>query len=152
MAAAAYLLDTNVVLYLLRGKAAGEAIDATFGFRSGRTTAIVSVVTVGELRAIAALSGWGDKKQSTLRELLGQIVQLSISRDDILDAYARVEYYTRKQLSPAKPMAKNDLWIAATALAARLPILTADNDFEGVKGMGIEVVVLDANTGSPRRA
>jgi len=60
-----------------------------------------------------------------------------------------VEYHKRKELSPAKPMAKNDLWIAATALAARLPILTADGDFESVRGMGIEVVVLGASTGSP---
>lgn len=150
MAATAYLLDTNIVLYLLRGKAVGEAIDATYGFRSGQTTGIVSVVTVGELRAFAALAGWGDKKQTLLRELLEQIVQLPISREGILDAYARVEYYTKKELSPAKPMAKNDLWIAATALAAQLPILTADGDFENMRGMGIEVVVLDARTGFPK--
>ena len=150
MAATAYLLDTNIVIYLLRGKEVGETIDAAYGFRAGRTTAIVSVVTVGELRAFAMLAGWGEKKQESLRKLLEQIVQLSISREGILDAYARVEYYTQRELSPAKKMAKNDLWIAATALAAKLPILTADGDFDNVRGMGIEVVALDADTGMPK--
>jgi len=150
MTAQAYLLDTNVVLFLLRGKQVGETIDSTFGFTTGRSTGIVSVVTIGELRAIAALSGWGEKRQSTLRHLLFQIVRLPINREDILDAYAQVEFNTKKELSPSETMAKNDLWIAATALAAQLPILTSDGDFSSVRGMGIDVTVLDAKSGKPR--
>ncbi len=150
MATKAYLLDTNILVHLLRGRAVGEAIDDAYQFRSGQTIAIISVVTVGEIRAFAALNGWGENKRATLRELLDQIVQLSISREDILDAYVRLDYYTQKELSPARKMTKNDLWIAATALAAQLPILTADGDFDNVRGIGVEVIALDANTGSPK--
>jgi predicted nucleic acid-binding protein len=35
----------------------------------------------------------------------------------------------------------NDLWIAATALAHRLPVVTQDADFDALEGLGGLVVV-----------
>lgn len=37
-------------------------------------------------------------------------------------------------------MGKNDLWIAATALDLGLPLHTADNNFDHLTGMGLQLV------------
>lgn len=45
----AYLLDTNILVYLIRGKAVGQAIEANFGLRGALNRCVISVVTVGEM-------------------------------------------------------------------------------------------------------
>ena len=45
------LLDTNVILYLLRGKAVGQWIRQTYQLDSERP--LVSMISVGEILALA---------------------------------------------------------------------------------------------------
>lgn len=56
------LLDTNVVLQLVRNNATGQAIDQKYSLTSRRETPIISIVTVGEARAFAAHLGWGEER------------------------------------------------------------------------------------------
>lgn len=57
-----WLLDTSIVLHLVRGKATGEALDRTFGLRDRLERPLISIVTVGELLAFARRRGWGSAK------------------------------------------------------------------------------------------
>lgn len=38
------------------------------------------------------------------------------------------------------PIPENDIWIAATAMAANLCLVTADSDFAGIKGLMMELI------------
>ncbi len=57
-----YLLDTNVVLHLVRGSALGQHLASTFGLLDAVNRPLVSVVTHGELIVIADRNGWGEEK------------------------------------------------------------------------------------------
>lgn len=48
-----FLLDTSVVLFLVRGSALGEYLDQTYGLRASKTRPLVSIVTHGEVRSLA---------------------------------------------------------------------------------------------------
>ena len=69
-----YLLDTNILVHLIRGNATGAAILSNFGLLHGMNRCIVSVVTVGEMYALVRKWGWGSKKITDLEKLLGQVV------------------------------------------------------------------------------
>lgn len=51
-----YLLDTNVLLFLARGGALGQHIDARFGLRAARQRPLVCVVSHGEVWVLALIS------------------------------------------------------------------------------------------------
>jgi tRNA(fMet)-specific endonuclease VapC len=51
------LLDTSVILHLLRGKATGLAIDTAYGLRTRAERPLVSVVSVGEILSFATQRG-----------------------------------------------------------------------------------------------
>ena len=61
-----YLLDTSVLVHLIRGSELGRHIRDKFGLGHPATRAILSIVTHGEVRAIAARNGWGDKRLEAL--------------------------------------------------------------------------------------
>ena len=44
-----YLFDTNILVHIIRGKGASAGILTHFGFQSGFSKCLISVVTVGEM-------------------------------------------------------------------------------------------------------
>jgi tRNA(fMet)-specific endonuclease VapC len=120
------VLDTNVLVHLARGKAAGRHLDTTYGLSTAPYRPIVCVVTVGECMSIARYNNWGTKKQEALRELFRQLVVADINDADVLAEYAEIDAWCRKS---GHTMAKNDLWIAAVVRSLRGWLLTCDSDF-----------------------
>src|SRR5947209_3981922 len=118
-----YLLDTGVVVELLRGKRLGKCIEARFQLLGSLNRCLISVVTVGELFSLARQFGWGAKKLQQLQELVDEIVWIDINQLDILNAYSEIDHYSR---TLSKSMGKNDVWIAATANVSGLVLLTTD--------------------------
>ena len=53
----------------------------------------------------------------------------------VADVYARIKYDAERD---GTPLAENDLWIAATALAHGATLVTSDTDFRRVRGLDIE--------------
>jgi predicted nucleic acid-binding protein len=99
--AAAYLLDTNVVLHATRQASPfSAAVDAQFQLRQSGFRPAVCEVTVAELWAFAQSSKWGDKRRALLKQTLDQFLIIPISRQD-----------------------HNDIWIAATAHVAGFRLL-----------------------------
>src|SRR6266852_1303292 len=116
----AYLLDTNILVHLIRGKAVGLAIEAHFGLRGALNRCVISVVTVGEMYALARKWNWGARKQADLQKLLGQLVWVDINHPDILTAYGEIDDLSNRA---GRPMGKNDVWIAATAKVSGATLL-----------------------------
>ncbi len=126
-ASVGYLLDTNVLVALVRGNDLGEAIDQRFSLRSSLNRSMISVVTVGEVYALACKFGWGQAKRDALQLLLDEIVWIDINHPDILDAYGELDHASHAQ---GRKMGKNDIWIAATAHVTQTTLLTTDKDFD----------------------
>lgn len=121
-----YLLDTNIVLALVRGQALG----ATFGLSAGKRRPAISVVTHGEVRVLASRNGWGTAKIEALQNALDAIVTVDINIAEVIDAYVEIDIYSQQHSGGARSMGKNDLWIAACAKASGATLLTTDKDFD----------------------
>lgn len=141
-----YLLDTNILILLIRDKAAGKGVAAHFGLRSGLNRCLISVVTVGEMNAFAKKRGWQQAKLTALDKLLAQVVTVDIDHPDILDTYGDFDHFSA---GTGRKMGKNDLWIAATAKVCGLPLLTTDGDFDHLCPAEITRIRIDSQTGNP---
>jgi tRNA(fMet)-specific endonuclease VapC len=107
-----YLLDTNILVLLVRGKDAGHALDQQFGLRFGINRCMISIVTVGEMKALSRKFGWGTPKIEAMNRLLDQFFRVGIDHPAILDAFAEIDAESDRS---GRKMSKNDVWIAATA-------------------------------------
>lgn len=129
MTAKPYLLDTSVLLHLIRGRQLGRSINATFQLENPVYRPLVSIVTHGEIWALAGRNGWGDEKRAALRVMLDNLVTIDLNNEAILDAYVVVEAACRAAPGGARNLGNNDLWIAATTRASGAVLLTTDKDF-----------------------
>lgn len=95
----------------------------------------VSVITVGELRAGVLAAGdlaTRDRRLATLTEVLA-LDPLPVD-DRVATAWATLRLLLRDR---AQRMAVNDSWIAATAMAAGVPVITQDEDYAEVEGLEV---------------
>ena len=95
----------------------------------------VSVVTVGELRAgvLAATDvETRDRRLGTLAEALA--LQPLVIDDRVAEAWARWRLLLRDS---GQRMPVNDSWIAATAIAVGIPIVTQDDDYVELSGLAV---------------
>ncbi len=120
------VLDTNILVHLVRGRAAGRHLDSTYGLSSSLERPLISVTTVGECLSLAKQLAWGAKRERLLLALLKQLVVVDINDSAVLEAYAKIDSTSRKA---GNRMGKNDLWVAAVAVAAQGWVLTTDKDF-----------------------
>ena len=120
------LLDTNILVHLLRGKAAGQWLDTTYLLSTRHVRPLLSVVSLGELLALAEKWSWKTEKQQQIHALVQSYVVVDINHRPVLDSYARLSSRWERA---GKRMEQNDLWIAASAEAAGAAILTTDRDF-----------------------
>jgi tRNA(fMet)-specific endonuclease VapC len=145
-----YLVDTNIVLLAIRH----EKFKTYFmqNFYRRKQPVLLSVVSVGELRAIAMRSGWGKQKYNLLADLLPQLLVVDINAEDIIQRYAEIDNYSQGKLPThpssfsARNMGKNDLWIAATASVLGATLLTTDNDFLHLQSTFLAIEQLDYKT------
>ena len=135
-----YLLDTNVIVALIRARALGQSIDRTFGLRSALSRSMICVVTVGEMLSLVRQFGWGQGKRDELQELLEELVWIDINHAELLDAYGEIDHASHAQ---GRRMGKNDAWIAAAAKVTRATLLTTDLDFEHLHGTHLDRIWID---------
>jgi predicted nucleic acid-binding protein len=81
-----YLLDTNVVVALVRNNDLGKYLNTTYRLAAGIHPFYVSVVVLGEARALAQKFGWGPARRASLVRTLALFAALDISSDDVLQA------------------------------------------------------------------
>ena len=146
----AYVLDTSVLLNLIRGKELGQQIDAAFGLRAAMYRHTISIVTHGEMKVLAERSNWGIEKRDALDVSLNSLVTVNIDSEPLVEAYVLVEEACRNAPHGPRKMGQNDMWIAATALVCDLPIVTTDNDFSHLNGGLITVHWINPMLGKPK--
>ena len=120
------LLDTNILIHLVRENRTGIAIDFRFQLRGRPERPLLSIVTVGEGLALSKRLSWGAAKIAALEKLFEDCVIVKIS-DEILELYAQLDTYL---VRAGKAVEQNDIWIAATAIASGAHLLTTDKDFD----------------------
>ena len=99
---------------------------------------VVSVITVAELSFGVAAAGSEeirDRRAATLTDARSAPV-VGLDDNGPVDV---VTAWVRLRSGLAGRMPANDSWIAATALALRIPVLTQDDDFDAASKM-IQVV------------
>jgi tRNA(fMet)-specific endonuclease VapC len=141
-----YLLDTNILVHLIRGKAVGQAIDTNFGLHGALNSCVISVVTVGEMYSLARRWAWGPKTVAQLQHLLAQLVRIDINHPSILEAYGELDDLSNRA---GRPLGKNDVWIAATTRVSGMTMLTTDSDFDHLHPTHLTRIRVDEKTGNP---
>lgn len=141
-----YLLDTNVLLALIRGQDLGQSIDRTFNLSTSPSRPLVSIVSYGEIRVLARRNNWGREKTESLENMLHNVVPVYLSLLGVINAYVEIDLASQSHPSGAINMEKNDLWIAACAKAAGAFLLTTDKDFEHLLDNTVQGTVIDPMT------
>jgi len=125
--AARGLADTSVFVARESGRPLDvDALPAELG---------VSVVTIGELRAGVLAAGdleTRDRRLTTLTQALA-LDPLPID-GEVAEAWARLRILLR---DAGRKMPVNDSWIAATALAHGVPVVTQDDDYVELDGLPV---------------
>ena len=143
---ASHLLDTNLLLHAVRNSPTWQGAKALLAPGAGLESCTISVVSVGEILALARIFDWGEKRANTLQEVLDRIAPLDINHPRVLAAYAEIDHFGHTQ---GRRMSKNDLWIAATASATGLTLLTTDRDFDHLQASHLRRIQLDPENGLP---
>jgi len=132
-----YILDTNILLHSLRQSNLAVWIDTQFDpLNSAYHETILSVVSLGEIKALAKINGWGRRRVAKIEELCDELLITDIHSEDVIERYAEIDAFSQGKLEgrplglSSRNMGKNDLWIAATASVLNATLLTTDHDFE----------------------
>jgi tRNA(fMet)-specific endonuclease VapC len=128
------LFDTNVLLLFLRGDIHWQTVYETYDVEN--TLNCLSVVSLGELYALALRNNWGERRIAQIAQIRRDFTIIDINIEDIIQKYAQIDAFSQGKLPnrplnvSARNMGKNDLWIAATASVYGMQLLTADADFQ----------------------
>lgn len=95
----------------------------------------VSVITVGELRlgVLAATDGPTRARRLETVSRAEALEPLPVDRA-VAHAWARLRLALRDE---GKRMPLNDSWIAATAIANRIPVVSQDDDYDDLPGLEV---------------
>ncbi len=127
MAAPPYALDTNILVHGVRRSPLWGRVQARYRLLVAEPTPLVSVVSVGELRAVAPLREWGPARVDQMEFILSCFTAVPVGGVDLVGTYAR---FAAAAVRDGHAIGQNDLWIAATAAAAGATLLTTDRDFD----------------------
>ena len=119
------LIDTNVIIRFFKGET------ELFSLFDDMEQLYVSSISVGELMYGAELS----KKSDFNREnYFCFCEQMKILQPDLEVAkmYGKIKSNLKAK---GRPIPENDIWIAATAFAADLELVTVDSVFENINGL-----------------
>lgn len=141
-----YFLDTNIIIHLLRNDLTGLRIKQQYQLFTPNNQLVISIVSLGELKAFALQRNWGIQRLVALENILQLMIIADINSPDIIEKYAEIDSYSQNRLAhkpmptSARKMGKNDVWIAATAAVLQIPLLTTDADFSHLNEVYLELL------------
>lgn len=118
--------DTTVVSDLRRGGGGCAAMTILT-----QAVKVISVVTIGELRAGALQAGRGDRKRSELEATINAYVAVDVDAETA-DIWSRLQ---AECVRLGRNVGLNDLWIAATSVRLGCPVASLDGDYERIPGL-----------------
>ena len=117
-----FLLDTNIVIALLRGD------DAVLSNLDRAPEVFIPAVALGELFFGAAKSGRPSENTANVeRFAIGRVIvpcDLDVARE-----YGRLKQHLKQK---GRPLPENDMWIAAMAIHHGMVLVTRDRHFRDV--------------------
>lgn len=150
-----YVIDTNILVHIVRNSTTWESIDMTFEpFNFPKNETYVSFVSIAEILALSLKLDWKKTKITRLTEFLSKLEIISVSNDiddELIQNYALIDAYSQGKLTTlplptgisARNMGKNDIWIAATAHSIEATLLTTDKDFEHLDTIFCKVILIE---------
>ena len=122
------IVDTDVLSYLFRHDTRAEQYRATL---TGRLVAI-SFMTVAELDRWVLQRNWGSARRERMTTFLGQF-SIVLADRALCYTWAIVSDQARRH---GRPINTADAWIAATAIALDVPLVTNNrDDYAGVDNL-----------------
>ncbi len=95
----------------------------------------IAAQTVVELRYGGLVAGWGLRRMEEIERLIHRAVVIPVD-DHVLWTHARLRTACRRAGHPLHDRTHAaDLWVAASALAHQLPLVSDDNVFANVPGL-----------------
>lgn len=95
----------------------------------------VSAITIGELRAGVLVAPNTEARSRRLETLTAALALQPVPvDDDVAASWAELRVLLRDR---GKRMPVNDSWIAATAMALEVPVVTQDDDYPVVPGLAV---------------
>ena len=143
-----YIWDANILLNYVRQTPLFFNLNEEYRFLSSENDTYLSIVTVGEIYSLANQRDWKMKKRLFLADALKRFAQpLPIANNQIIQAYSKIDAYSQGKLKgqplpkgmSARNMGKNDIWIAATAHALSLTLITTDKDFSHLNNVFCDI-------------
>jgi len=135
-----WVIDTNILVAYVRASGTlYDTVERNYRLSARAEPCIASVISHGEMWALALKFGWGTPKRERLRELLNGITVVDIVRDDevLHNAYAEIDHWVHYVQQPRKTVGKNDIWIAALTKVTGWTLLTEDKDFDTMHAAGL---------------
>lgn len=125
------MIDAIVDTSVLVAREVGRAFDV----RRLPDRLAISVITLGELRASVLAAEDLRTRDLRLSTLLGALQLDPMPIDPtVAEAWARLREGLRER---GLRMPVNDSWIAATAMAHAVPVVTQDDDYRDVPGLEV---------------
>lgn len=150
-----YVLDTNILLHYLRESELSLWVDRQFNpLDSSNNDAILSVVSLGEIKVISKINQWGQKRLDKIEFLCEELLITDINSEDLIERYAEIDVFSQGKLigrplnTSSRNMGKNDLWIAATASILNATLLTTDIDFNHLDREFLSVACIKTHGGT----
>jgi len=123
-----FLLDTNIIIALLKGESAiAEEIDKA-------ASIYIPVIVIGELYYGSLYSSNSKKNFEVIERLARRYNVLQID-EAAARSYGSIKTVLRKK---GTPIPENDIWIAALAQHHELIIVTKDKHFKEIESVPIE--------------
>ncbi len=85
-----YLLDTNILLMYVRGNQTTLDMERDLELLTGKHRLAISVVSLGEVKAITIKNKWGASRIERLNVLLDKFLIADINVLAIIDRYAEI--------------------------------------------------------------
>jgi tRNA(fMet)-specific endonuclease VapC len=130
-----YMLDTNIVSYLLRGQFA--SLEQRI-LNTAYDQVCISVITAGDL-AYGFTRANSSRRLASMQAKLNTLLQAIVTRPlpaGVAAQYGQIRSALEKN---GKPIGGNDLWLAAHALEEDLVLVTNNiREFERVEGLKLE--------------
>ncbi len=123
------LVDTNVIIRVLKGTS------ELFNLFDDMENLFVSSISIGELMYGAQLSERADDNSENYLSFCQQM-KVIVPDEEVSRYYGKIKAQLKRN---GTPIPENDIWIAATAMAGDLDLVTADNDFKSVEGLSLEM-------------
>jgi tRNA(fMet)-specific endonuclease VapC len=147
---ALYILDTGILLGYVRNAGYVDYVEKKYKVSLLPNISVASIVTVGELYALAFKFGWGEGKKQKLKAVIAKYPVVNLD-NNIVRLYADIDAYSQGKHPELKPpkgmsarnMGDNDILIATTGTKMNASLLTVDQDFQHLDGIFLNVIYID---------